>query len=321
MPPFSTAPVEDSSPDQQEDASMPQIDDHTTAFSHVPEHGFSLFLAKRSKTIHFVRHAEGKHNAANQAAGDDSPVTFSTAGSWDYIDAKLTERGIQQCLTLRSTVLHDVKPQLVVVSPFTRTLQTAHIMFGGGSGVPFLVHDLARERSGKYTCDKRRTREDIVREFEPVFSYTNDSIDFDGFGFPDEQDTVWTDEREPAEVVTARGIAFMQWLASRPETDIAVVTHSSWLKLLFRAFGEHIAHPDQAKLHRLVGNAELRSVCLALHRGFYPEGTWVDDEFVPHDHSFRRGRWAPSHENIAHLHGVLSGVKKHTLKDQASMPI
>jgi len=39
-------------------AAMPEIDDRTTAFSHVPEHGFSLFLAKRTKTVHFIRHAE-----------------------------------------------------------------------------------------------------------------------------------------------------------------------------------------------------------------------------------------------------------------------
>ena len=73
---------------------LPEIGKDTTAFSHVPEHGFSLFLANRTKTIHFIRHAEGTHNEANYAYGDDTPCTFSTEGSWDYMDARLTEKGI-----------------------------------------------------------------------------------------------------------------------------------------------------------------------------------------------------------------------------------
>lgn len=96
------------------------------------------------------------------------------------MDAHLTNKGIQQCVTARQSLLGDVKPQLVVVSPFTRTLQTAHIMFCA-KGYPFLVHDLCRERSGKYTCDKRRTKSEIVNELSPMFDATNDSIDFDSF--------------------------------------------------------------------------------------------------------------------------------------------
>lgn len=299
---------------------LPAIDDQTTAFSHTPEHGFGLFLSKRTKTIHFIRHAEGKHNEANRAYGNDTPVTYSTPGSWKYLDAKLTYAGIQQCVDARKTLLADVKPQLVVVSPFTRTLQTAHVMFGG-SGIPFIVHDLARERSGKFTCDKRRTRDDIVAEIAPLYKYTSDSIDFDSFGYHNFEDNVWTETREADELVTGRAIALMQWLASRPETEVAVVTHSSWLKHLFRAFGENVVTTDKKALHRLAGNAEVRSVCLALHRGFYPEGRWEADEFIPHDHSFRRYRWAPTHERIAKMHNMVSAgqVSKPALESEESM--
>jgi broad specificity phosphatase PhoE len=318
----------------EEEAAMPRIDDDTPAFSHVPEHGFSLFLAKRTKTVHFVRHAEGEHNEADRRAGDDSPVTYSTGGSWRYRDARLTPRGVAQCVTVRQTLLRDVRPQLVVVSPFSRTLQTAHVMFGGG-GAPFLVHDLARERSGRFTCDKRRTRSEIVAEMGPVYEYTNDRIDFDRFGYPTEDDPYWTEDREPSDAVTSRAVAFMQWLATRPETEIAVVTHSSWLKHLFRAFGRNTADADRSTLHRLAGNAEVRTVCLALHRGFYPDGEWEEGgegdggEFVPHDHSFRRGRWAPSPSRIARMHERLAGhqgagggkSQPPPLKEQESMPV
>jgi broad specificity phosphatase PhoE len=299
------------------------IDDHTAAFSHVPEHGFSLFLAQRTKTIHFIRHAEGTHNEANRAAGDDSPVTYSTEGSWRYQDAKLTAAGIQQCVKARKELLADVTPELVVVSPFTRTLQTAHILFAG-KNIPFLVHDLCRERSGLFTCDKRRDRSEIYQEMKPVYEYTNDIVDFDSFGYPDECDVHWKEEREPDNSVIQRGIHMMQWLASRPEHDIALVTHSSWLKHLFRAFGDQVAEKDKVKLHRLAGNAEVRSVTLALHKGFYPPGSWEENVFVPEHHSFRRGRWAPDEERIAHMHARLgeADVEKdmRALKEHESMP-
>lgn len=180
---------------------MPEIGKNVEAYTHVPEHGFSLFLANRTKTIHFVRHAgkqnrisisvllsltmrsiEGTHNEANRAYGDDTPVIHSTSGAWRYQDAYLTKHGIQQCITARQTLLGDVHPQLIVVSPFTRTLQTAHIMFNGRQ-VPFLVQELCRERSGKYTCDKRRTKSEIVAEFTPLYHATNDTIDFESFGY------------------------------------------------------------------------------------------------------------------------------------------
>jgi broad specificity phosphatase PhoE len=299
------------------DLVLGRIDEATSAYTHVPEHGFSLFLANRTKTIHFVRHAEGRHNAANQKAGDDSPVTHSTPGAWDYEDAKLTDKGIQQCIQAKKELLTDVHPELIIVSPFTRTLQTAHIMFGG-KGVPFMVHDLCRERSGKFTCDKRRTKTEIVKELQPLFDSTQDVIDFDRFGYPEEEDQTWTPEREPSEQVTGRGIACMQWLASRPEQEMVVVTHSSWLKHLFRAFGRHVEDKDTEKLHRLAGNAEVRSISLALHRGFYPEGVWQEDDFTPDDHSFRRGRWAPSDSQIARMHGNVR--TSSLLTSQESMP-
>lgn len=160
---------------------LPTIDQETTAFSHYAEHGFSLFLANRTKKIHFIRHAEGQHNEANAAYGDDTPVTYSTPGAWDYVDAYLTRHGIEQCVTARETLLHGVSPQLVVVSPFTRTLQTAHIMFSG-KRIPFLVHDLCKERSGKFTCDKRRPKQEIIDEFGPIYDTTQDAIDFESFG-------------------------------------------------------------------------------------------------------------------------------------------
>ena len=298
---------------------LPHVAETDNAYSHIPEHGFSLFLANRTKTIHFIRHAEGQHNEVNRQAGNDSPVTYSTSGAWEYQDAKLTPTGIQQCLDARkSEKFAHVHPELVIVSPFTRTLQTAHILFGG-QRIPFMVHDLCRERSGKYTCDKRRTTTEILKDVLPMYEQTNDATIDVSYGYPTEEDLYWSEERESSESVIQRCIDFIQWLASRPEREVAVVTHSSWLKHLFRHdFGPTapvVAEKDQEELHRLAGNAEIRSVCLALHRGFYPQGTWDttdSDTFVPNDPSFRRGRWAPTNNQIASMH-------KRLLMDDSNM--
>ena len=75
-----------------------------------------------------------------------------------------------------------MNPELIVVSPFTRTLQTAHIMFGGKS-YPFIVHHLCQERWGRYTCDMKRSKTHIVNDMKPIYDATDDRIDFDSFGF------------------------------------------------------------------------------------------------------------------------------------------
>ena len=129
-------------------------------------------------------------------------------------------------------------------------------------------------------------------------------VHFSPQSFLSENDQFWTETREPSDVVIGRGIEMMKWLATRPETEIAVVTHSSWLKHLFRSFGESIEAKDKEELHRLSGNAEVRSVCLALHKGFYPEGQWVGDTdiFIPSHPSFRRGRWSVRPDTLASMH-------------------
>ena len=66
-----------------------------------------------------------------------------------------------------------------------------------------------------------------------------------------------------ARLCRRRGLAFTQWLAARPEHNIAVVTHSSFLHFTLSCFGEGAAETVQGTLHRWYENCELRSVILA----------------------------------------------------------
>lgn len=55
-----------------------------------------------------------------------------------------------------------------------------------------------------------------------------------------EEDELWgPDFREEKEQIKARGQRFMQWLMTRPESRIAVVSHSSFLFFTMANFGLH----------------------------------------------------------------------------------
>ena len=183
-----------------------------------PDSGFSLFLAERTKKIHFIRHAEGHHNAATMKTGNNDCLTVDHGGQcpaehplWD---ARLTDVGVAQAKALRAHLA--TRPSggksftsfdLVVVSPLTRACETALHVFGRARkpGCPvfldegvappespearskqkvaaprILVREECRERWGKYVCDGRRAITEIYKEF-PDFDFSEVENDEDVF--------------------------------------------------------------------------------------------------------------------------------------------
>jgi|TARA_B110000196_G_scaffold301424_1_gene295549 broad specificity phosphatase PhoE len=174
-----------------------------------PDSGFSLFLADRTKKIHFIRHAEGHHNVMTATSGNNDCLTVNHAGECpadhELWDARLTDVGVAQAKSLRDHLA--TRPSggrsftafdLVVVSPLTRTCETALHVFGRArkpgcpafldagltpQGSPearqgfvtaaprILVREECRERWGKFVCDGRRPISDIIKEF-PDFDFS-----------------------------------------------------------------------------------------------------------------------------------------------------
>jgi broad specificity phosphatase PhoE len=231
----------------------------------VPASGFSLFLADQTRKVHFIRHAEGFHNAETQKTGNNYCLLRDdgkSAQEHPLYDSRLTPKGIQQAKDLRRILANRPSGgrsftafDLVVVSPLTRTCETALHVFGhprkpgvpaflcegeaphgtvehsAGVKVPpprFLVREECRERFGHYVCDGRRSIQEINEEFS----------DFDFSEVHSNEDTYYGDQRESDEDCCARAVAFLEWLNSRPEKCIAVVTHSSFLRHLFGQFGK-----------------------------------------------------------------------------------
>ncbi|XP_059653152.1 phosphoglycerate mutase-like protein 1 isoform X2 [Cornus florida] len=238
--------------------------------------GPSLFPLHRCKTIHLVRHAQGIHNVE----GDKNYKAYMSP---EYFDAHLTPLGWQQVDNLRKHVHASGlfnKIELVITSPLLRTMQTAVGVFGGdgytdridvlplmlanagNSGrsaisslncPPIVAVELCREHLGVHPCDKRSS----ISDYQCLFP----AVDFSPA--KSDEDILWkANIREKKEEVAARGMKFMNWLWTRKEKEIAIVTHSGFLFHTLSAFGND-CHPSVKKeICKHFANCELRSMVI-----------------------------------------------------------
>ncbi|XP_039049823.1 phosphoglycerate mutase-like protein isoform X2 [Hibiscus syriacus] len=194
----------------------------------------SFYQFGRRKRIHLVRHAQGMHNVESDKSRD--PLT-----SFQFFDARLSPLGWQQVVDQRKIVRESGlldKIEVVIVSPMSRTLETAVGIFGGEdqpdglhvasweesnveSRPPMVAYELCRERMGKYECDKRGS----ISQYRSRFPAVDFSL------IEDEDEVLWDpNERETHESVNARAIKFLKWLWERKEKEIAVVSHGVFLQ-------------------------------------------------------------------------------------------
>lgn len=247
---------------------FPEFD--ASGFSHDEAGGFSLFLQERCQRIFLIRHAEGYHNLAERESKfqPKNLVLLKENSGYVYWDPKLTPRGEDQCKNLKASIRGSSvwgfdKPlnlDLVVVSPTTRTLQTACLSLGSPEtpgAPPFIAHEGCREHISESMCDGRRSIVELKRDFPGV-----------DFSLVETNEDEMFNVKETDEDCQRRGVEFLQWLIGRPEVRIAVVTHSLFLKSLLRQFGSEVAEEDREYLHGNWINAEMRSVMLCAHRKF-----------------------------------------------------
>ncbi|KAM3393062.1 hypothetical protein ACQJBY_013966 [Aegilops geniculata] len=236
----------------------------------------ALYPAHRCKIVYLVRHAQGFHNAA-----EESDIIDCTSPA--LLDAQLTPLGWSQVDCLREHVTEcglAKKIELVIVSPLMRTLQTAVGVFGGGnytdgvsapplmvegaenSGRPlisslncplFLAVEACREKLSVLTSDKRSS----ITRYRTLFP----AIDFSLI--ENDEDVLWgPDVVETDESVVARGMNFFDWLWTREEKEIAIVTHCGFLYHTLNTYGKG-CHPTVAEeLGKVFANCELRSMVL-----------------------------------------------------------
>lgn len=167
------------------------------------------------------------------------------------MDAKLDETGRSQATALGARIREArIVVDIVLVSPLTRTLETASLMFPDAP-MPFLAVEMCREAHGGHPCDQRRPTSVVSKEFTHV--------DFSGIG-TDEDTWHNPDRRETVREVSIRCDKFLAILRSRPERNIAVVSHGVFLETLLNRSGL-VCTDDSVRLKRFE-NAEMRSIVL-----------------------------------------------------------
>lgn len=213
------------------------------------------------KTVHFVRHGQGFHNLMADIASKEGRKweQYSLKPENPYImpeiyDAPLTEKGRQQALKLQSVVEGlENQPELVVLSPNCRALQTGVLVFENllsfDKKVPFISHEMAREETGVHICDKRRPKSRQAKEFPQVdFSLLET-----------EEDVIFRPEQRDSKAeVGERIYKFMEWLSQRPEKHVGVASHSGWLLTVFNG----VCDSQDEKLKEWFQTGEMRSVKL-----------------------------------------------------------
>jgi broad specificity phosphatase PhoE len=214
-----------------------------------------------TKIIHFQRHGQGYHNLMGDILREagikpDIDSLDPIINPWirpEIVDSPLTEIGKWQCEQQQS-LASKLKSELVVVSPLTRTIQTAKITFADNddsmSPIPWIAHELCREETGVLTCNKRRPLSKIMEDFPDLeyFEMTED-------------DTIWNpNERENNRSKSERIYDFLvNFIAKRKENSIAIVTHSAWL---FHALNAVVDCGSDLELSSWFLTGEIRSIKL-----------------------------------------------------------
>lgn len=160
-----------------------------------------------------IRHGESTFNAAHRPGGGDPGL----------LDARLTPRGQAQARDARDR-LKDTPIELVVVSPLTRAIETAAILFGAHPSRPRVLVEVLHRECQESSCDVGRAASEIAAEFPDldvghlpeVWWHAEPGCEVGGYPV------------EPRPLFDARVAAFRDWLRARPERTIAVVGHGTF---------------------------------------------------------------------------------------------
>jgi broad specificity phosphatase PhoE len=157
-----------------------------------------------NKTVYFVRHGEGHHNANNL---------------YSLPHFELTDKGQNEALAAGERLKH-LPIDLMVVSTYKRTRQTAEMIKKVIGEKETVFSDLAVEI--KRPSEIAGTRIDLPENLE-IRKLLDEKAHDPDWRYSDEEN--FTDLKN-------RGMKFLEYLEDLPQSHIAVISHSVFIKML-----------------------------------------------------------------------------------------
>ncbi|KAF7325076.1 Phosphoglycerate mutase-like protein [Mycena kentingensis (nom. inval.)] len=192
------------------------------------------------KLLFLGRHGQAYHNLAELKYGTIAWDAYWSKlnGDDEFVwgpDAALTNLGNKQARDARAVWKTELAfrapmPQKAYCSPLTRAIQTHRIVYSAPTPTALVIENL-REYYGEHTCDKRRTRSELVADFP--------EIDIES-GFT-EEDELWTEVRETEESRRARANDVLERVFRESESGdaqvIAITAHGGIIEEVVRIVG------------------------------------------------------------------------------------
>ena len=164
-------------------------------------------------TIYLIRHAQSAFNAVYDVNKPD-PMIF---------DAPITELGETQARQARNEV-EKLDINNLIVSPFTRTLQTAQLIFE--NRLPFQINAAVREQLVN-SCDVGSPPHKLAKDFPHLnFNYLDECWWHDG-----EKDHRGISV-EPEEILLERANKFADFLKREAIHSTAIVSHGNFIRAM-----------------------------------------------------------------------------------------
>jgi len=192
-----------------------------------------------SKKIFCIRHGEALHNVLFWEIGEKVYLL--------YRDTPLTAKGVKQAQTLGKNEWHKREQiDLVLVSPLLRTLQTATNIFckdpDDKPPCPMIALDCLMEYpQGLDECNNRKS----IDEYKYCFPH----IDF-SFIEHNEYPHWKKYQTETRDELDIRINKMKEFIKSRPEKKIVIVSHSSYLGwFLYRKIGDEYNELKHCKVY------------------------------------------------------------------------
>ena len=188
------------------------------------------------KNVYCIRHGTAEHN-----------VLFKEVGAKAYMmlrDSSLTELGQSESKLLGQQWIEKNNIELVIVSPLTRTLQTATNIFKDVN-VKMISLDQVKEYPASYeNINHRKDRSELVIKYHPTVNFKH---------LP-ERDSLWHAEtNETLEQLESRVKQVKDFILQRKETNIAIVSHTTYLAYFLYGkiddYDNQLKHCFPYKLH------------------------------------------------------------------------